>query len=78
MSKVQETSSILRVVFAISKSPHLHRAYLVTVCNQSFIAVYKTPKSRAHRQNSSLVLLKYIMMPYYIYQNPNDAPDLET
>ena len=27
------------VVFALSKLPHLHRAYLVTVCNQKFIAV---------------------------------------
>ena len=31
-TKNQEASSILRVVFAISKWPHLHKAYLVTVC----------------------------------------------
>ena len=31
MLKVQEASSILRVDFALSKWPHLHRAYLVTV-----------------------------------------------
>ena len=40
VSKVQEAGSILKVVFALSKWPHLHRAYLVTVCNQNFIAVY--------------------------------------
>ena len=39
MSKVQDASSILKVVFALSKRPHLHRAYLVTVSFRSFIAV---------------------------------------
>ena len=39
VSKVQETSSTLRVVFAISKSPHLHRADLEPECNQKSIAV---------------------------------------
>ena len=29
VSKVQKTSSILRVGFALSKWPHLHRAYVV-------------------------------------------------
>ena len=38
-TKNQEASSILKVVFAFSKWPHLHRAYLVTVCYRSFIAV---------------------------------------
>ena len=37
--KVQEAGSILRVGFALLKLPHLHRAYLVTICNQSFIAL---------------------------------------
>ena len=36
----QETGSILKIGFALSNWPHLHRAYLVTVCNWSFIAVY--------------------------------------
>ena len=40
VSKVQDASSILKVVFALSKRPHLHRAYLVTVSFWSFIAVY--------------------------------------
>ena len=31
VSKVQDASSILKVVFALSNRPHLHRAYLVTV-----------------------------------------------
>ena len=40
MSKVQDASSILKVRFALSKRPHLHRAHLVTVCNQKLIAVH--------------------------------------
>ena len=46
VSKVQEAGSILKVVFALSKWPHSHRAYLVTVCNQNFIAVYLTLYTR--------------------------------
>ena len=38
VSKVQEAGSILKVVFALSKWPQLHRA-IVIVCNQNFIAV---------------------------------------
>ena len=38
-NKNQKASSILRVGFAHSKWSHLHGAYLVTVCNRSFIAV---------------------------------------
>ena len=37
--KNQEASSILRVDFAISKRPHLHRAYLVTECKHMSVAV---------------------------------------
>ena len=40
VSKVQEASSILRVVFALSKWPHLHRAYLVTVRFHLILAVH--------------------------------------
>ena len=63
MLKVQEASSIFRVDFALSKLPHLHRAYLVTVlfdlilsvhsaylvtvCNQIIIAVCKMKISKA-------------------------------
>ena len=39
VSKVQEDGSILKIGFTFSKWPHLHRAYLVTVYNQNFIAV---------------------------------------
>ena len=39
MSRVQDASSIFEVGFAPSKSPHLHRAYLLTFCNQKLIAV---------------------------------------
>ena len=39
VSKVQEASSILRVGFALSKWPDLHRAYLVTVREYLFFAV---------------------------------------
>ena len=47
MSKVQEASSTLGVAFALSKWPHLHRAYLVTVreyLSQS-VSLQKTKKS---------------------------------
>ena len=37
--KVQDTSSSLWVGFALSKWPHFHRVYLVTLCKRSFIAV---------------------------------------
>ena len=39
MLRVQKTGSLLMVGFALSKSLHLHRAYLVIVCNQELIAV---------------------------------------
>ena len=39
-TKNQEAGSLLSVHFALSKSPHLYRAYLVTICNQMLIAVY--------------------------------------
>ena len=38
--KSQEASSILRVGFALSKWPHLHRAYVVTVPFILILAVY--------------------------------------
>ena len=42
--KYQKASSILRVGFALSKWPHLHRAYVVTVPFILILAVY----SRLH------------------------------
>ena len=39
-SKAQEASSILKVGFALSKWPHLHRVYLVTVCKRGATAVF--------------------------------------
>ena len=36
----QDASSTLRVVFALSKWPHFHRAYLVTVCKRKLVAVF--------------------------------------
>ena len=39
MSKVQGAGSTLRVGFTMSKWPHFHRVYLVTVCKRSYIAV---------------------------------------
>ena len=43
-NKNQEASYNFRLGFALSKRSHLHRAYLVTVCNQTFIAVYDNQK----------------------------------
>ena len=42
VSKGQEATSILRVGFALSKWPHLHRAYLVTVCSHLTRSVYQS------------------------------------
>ena len=39
VSKVQDASSILRVIFAHSNWPHLHRDYLVTVRFHLILAV---------------------------------------
>ena len=39
-TKNQEASNIFRIGFALSKRPHLFRAYLVTVSFPSFIAVH--------------------------------------
>ena len=44
VSKVQEAGRILKVGFALSKRPHLHRAYLVTVREYVSLAV---PNARA-------------------------------
>ena len=38
---VQETGSILKIGFALSKRPHLHMAYLGTVCSVLTISVSK-------------------------------------
>ena len=39
ISSAQEIKSIQEIVFALLKSPNLHRAYLATTCNQRLIAV---------------------------------------
>ena len=43
VSKFQKTSSILRGGFALSKGPHLHRAYVVGGCLFNFGTVSTTP-----------------------------------
>ena len=43
-TKNKEAGSILKVFFALSKWPHFHRAYLVTVPMPMSIAVYHTGK----------------------------------
>ena len=39
--KFQRTGSILKVVFVLSKWPHFHRVYLVTVCKRSLMTVHQ-------------------------------------
>ena len=39
VSKVENAGNSLKAGFALSKWPHLHRGYLVTVYNRKFIAV---------------------------------------
>ena len=46
--KNQETASILKVVFVLSKRPHFHRAYLVTVRKREVIAVHEYVKKDPH------------------------------
>ena len=36
----QGAGSILKVGFAMSKRPHFHRVYQVTVCKRKLVAVY--------------------------------------
>ena len=40
VSKIKKAGSILKVVFALSKWPHLHSAYLVTVCRVLITTVH--------------------------------------
>ena len=41
VSKDQKASSILKVGFSLSRWPHLHRVYLVTVCKRGATAVLR-------------------------------------
>ena len=45
--KNQNTSSTLRVVFALSEWPHFHKDYLVTVCKQGRSHVFKSEGAQA-------------------------------
>ena len=47
----QETGSILKIGFVLSKWPHVHGAYLVSVCNQNFIAVHIFVKTKLFDRN---------------------------
>ena len=38
-TKIQESDSILRFSFVLSKTPHLHRAYLVTIHKRKSMTV---------------------------------------
>ena len=40
MLKFQEASSILKVDVALPNRPHLHRAYLVTICRLLLLTVF--------------------------------------
>ena len=43
-TKKKESGSILRVSFALSKWPHLHRVYLINVCKRGPTAVHSRQK----------------------------------
>ena len=45
--KFQEASSILKVDFALSNRPHLHKAYLVTICRVLIMTVLPTLMSKS-------------------------------
>ena len=55
MSRIQESGSILKIGFGLSKWPHFHRFYQVTVCNRSFIAVCYESNIL---QNSKIIFFK--------------------
>ena len=46
MLRVKGDKSISKIGFALSKSPHLHKAYLVTICNLKLITVYTVPEPK--------------------------------
>ena len=68
VSKVQKTSSILRVGFALSKWPHLHRAYVVGGCLFNFGTVVTVIN-----HNTLIFLIDtYTVLKYKILQSFND------
>ena len=70
VSKGQEASRILRVGFDRLKWPHLRRAYLVTVCNRSFITVtgLKTEKTLLlHYEDSQHYHKTHPVCPFLSY-----------
>ena len=46
VAKDQKASGILKVVFALSKWPYLHRVYLVTVCKWGATVVFSLKNFR--------------------------------
>ena len=48
--KFQNGGSILKLSFALSKWPHFHRAYVVTVCNLIFITVNRSIQKKTFRK----------------------------
>ena len=63
----QGADSILKVDFALSSRPHLHRAYEVTVCNQIWIAVNTAPTV------CKKLSLLYETVTYFM-SNPSPSP----
>ena len=65
-TKIQESNSIFRVGFALSKTPHLHRAYLVTVRKRKSMTVrtyrvnplVRSPKVRFTLAKSYMIILR--------------------
>ena len=64
VSKVQKTSSILRVGFALSKWPHLHRAYVVGGCIFNLGTVWPNVSNWRWLYVSTLSCLN---LPHYSY-----------
>ena len=58
----QGADSILKVNFALSCRPHLHRAYVVTVCNQIWIAV--SVKRMHLLQSLNFAYIRLLNKPY--------------
>ena len=64
--KKQEASNNFRLGFALSRRPHLHRAYLVTVCRVLIMTVYVpvAQESFGKEEKRKVFGLKLVVSPF--------------
>ena len=76
MSKFQEACSILRLTFALSKWPHFHRAYLVTIRRPGSITLQLQIKLEAPPSSDELLNQK-LDLPIEAPVIPETEPESE-